>query len=127
SGQGPGSTPFSLDGSDGVDSGVDVTAWTQSTNNSWNHGYSGADPDGKLMNSFNDRNPSITFSSIPADYRDAGYSVVVYYGNNEGPSNSVLSITGSVDDTRSRTIRTGNTAQSAQHVVGYIEGTDTLG
>jgi hypothetical protein len=127
SGQGPGSTPLSLNGSNGADSGVDVTAWTQSSNNSWSHGYSGSDPDGKLMNSFADRNPSITFSGIPDDYCDLGYTVVVYYGNNEGPSNSVLSITGSVDDTRSRTIRTGNTSQSAHHEVGYIEGTDTLG
>jgi hypothetical protein len=125
--QGAGSVPFSLNDSDGNASGTQVTAWSVNTANSWTHGYSGSNADSKLMNSFNGMRPSITFSNIPVDYQGAGYSVVVYYGNNEGPSNSVLTLTGSVNDSKSRTIRTGTTTLSGHHVVGYIEGDDTLG
>jgi hypothetical protein len=127
-GQGPGSTPFALNDHTGAPSGVEVTSWTMGTNNGWRHAYTGTDPDGMLMKAFANRNPSLTFSGIPAGYQaGAGYSVVVYYGNDNGPVNSILTITGSVDDTRTRTIRTGNTLQSAYHEVGYIEGTDTVG
>lgn len=125
-GQGAGTVPFSLNDSDGVASGAQVTAWSVSEGHGWDQGYSGTNAHSKLMNSFITKRPSITFSSIPADYQAAGYTVVVYYGNNEGPSNSVLSLTGTGDDSRTRTIRSGNTAQSAHHVVGYLEGTGTL-
>jgi hypothetical protein len=126
-GQGTGTVPFSLHDSDGNSTGTQVTAWSLNTANSWTHGYAGSNADSKLMNSFSGMRPSLTFSNIPADYQTAGYSVVVYYGNNEGPSNSVLTLTGSVNDSKTRTIRTGTTALSGHHVVGYIEGTDTLG
>jgi hypothetical protein len=124
SGQGKGSVPFALKNSDGTASGVQVSAWELAVANSWNNGYVGSDPNGKLMNSFNDKNPSLTFSGVPYDYRANGYSVVVYYGNNEGPSSSILSLQGSEDDLRTRTIRTGNVATSAYQSVAFVEGTD---
>jgi hypothetical protein len=124
SGQGVGSVPFALKDSDGSPSGVQLTTWSLSTGNSWNNGYNGSDPNGKLMNSFNDKQPSLTFSGIPADYQSNGYSVVVYYGNNEGPSNSVLTLHGGQDDLRTRNIRTGNVASSAYQSVAFVEGKD---
>jgi len=125
SGQGPGNVPFSLLDGTGASTGSSVTAWTLSQNNSWKHDQS-ADPNQKLMNSFANRQPSITYSNIPAAYLSGGYSVVVYYGNNEGPSTSILSITGSINDTRSRSITTGNTAGSSYGSVGYIQETGAL-
>jgi hypothetical protein len=124
-GQGPGTVPFSLHDNEGNPTSIRVKSWTLFTNDSWQHGYTGTESNAKLMNSFTDKRPALTFDGIPAEYRDAGYSVVVYYGNTDGPSTSTLSLQGSVDDQRSLTIQTGNTAQSAYHHVGYIEGTST--
>jgi lysophospholipase L1-like esterase len=112
--QAPGIVPFDLVDATGAPAGARVTAWTQSSNNSWKHDNNST-PDHALTNDFADREPSITFSGIPYD----GYDVVVYYGNNEGPSTSVLHV-----GNQSRSIRTGNTAQSYFGNVGYVEGTD---
>jgi hypothetical protein len=125
SGQGPGAVPFALVDRHGEDSGVSISAWTMSHDNSWHHGQSG-DPDEKLLNSFANRQPVITFSNIPENYQQSGYSIVVYYGNNEGPSSSLLSVSGSVDDLQQRDIQTGNTAQSSYGAHGYLEETGDL-
>jgi hypothetical protein len=121
SGQGAGTVPFALINSDGEDSGASVTAWTVNAN-SWHMGYGSTDPNEMLMDSFNDKNPSITFSNIPEDYLESGYSVVVYYSQNEGPASSVLTVTGNVNDVRSRTITTGDEA-AGYRAIGFLEGT----
>lgn len=125
-GQGPGTTPFALVNNDGVDSGAVVTAWTQSTNNAWTHGYDSPNANEKLMNSFADQNPSITISFLPADFVTNGYMVIVYYGNNEGPSTSVVNLLGGTDDIASRTIITGDTDQGGYRGNGFMEETGDL-
>ena len=124
-GQGPGALPFALVDNSGAATSASVTAWTQSSNNSWFHGQT-ANPNQKLLESFADQQPAITISNLPADYVANGYSVVVYYGNNEGPSTSTLSITGSINDSVSRSIITGNTTLSSYGTVGFIQETGTL-
>ena len=124
-GQGPGSVPFALNDNSGAANGASVTAWTQSSGNSWAQGQS-ANPNQKLLNSFADQQPAITFSNLPADYVSSGYSVVVYYGNNEGPSTSTLAVTGSTNDSVSLSIRTGNTALSSYGTVGFVQETGAL-
>ncbi|MCX6876287.1 MAG: hypothetical protein NTW21_21140 [Verrucomicrobia bacterium] len=124
-GQGPGTVPFALYNNSGAASGASVTAWTLAINNSWSQGQS-ANPNQKLLNSFADQQPSITFSNLPASYVSAGYSVVVYYTNNEGPSTSTLTLTGSFDDSVGRSIRTGNTALSSYGTVGFVQETGAL-
>jgi hypothetical protein len=126
SGQGTGSVPFSLSDNLGNPTTIQVTAWTLSMANSWSHGYDSSLSQEKLMDSFNNREPAITFSNIPADYQAAGYTVVVYYGNNEGPSNSTLTVDGSVDDLVTRPIITGNTTQAGYRAVGFVEETGAL-
>jgi len=124
-GQGPGTVPFALNDNSGNPSGASVTAWTQTSGNSWSQGQS-SNPNQKLLNSFADQQPAITFSNLPADYVTDGYSVVVYYGNNEGPSTSTLSVTGSVNDSVSLSIRTGNTTLSSYGAVGFVQETGSL-
>lgn len=124
-GQGPGTVPFDLHDNEGNPSGIRVKAWTLFTNDSWQHGYTGTDSNSKLMNSFTDKRPALTFDGIPSEYRESGYSVVVYYGNSDGPSNSTLTLQGTANDQRSLNIQTGNTAQSAYHHAGFVEGTTT--
>lgn len=124
-GQGPGPVPLALSDNTGASSGTSVTAWTLTMNNSWRYGES-ANPNQKLLNSFSNRQPAITFSNIPASYVASGYSVVVYYGNNEGPSTSSLVVTGSIDDSASRSIRTGTAAQASHSAVGFVEETGAL-
>lgn len=118
-GQGPGSVPFDdlFDDAGNVTT-ADVTAWTLSSNNSWQHSQT-TTPDEILMNDFNNQQASITFDEIP--YTANGYTVVVYYGNNEGPSTSTLTV-----GPQSRSITTGNTAQSSYGLNGYLEETGTL-
>ncbi len=114
-GQGPGAVPLNdLVDDTGATTTLDVTGWSLVTNNSWQHNQS-ANPNEKLMNSFNDTQPSLTFAQIPY----ALYDVVVYYGNNEGPSTSTLNV-----GAQSRTITTGNTAQSSYGLNGFLQGTD---
>lgn len=125
--QGVGEVPFELLDSAGLPSGVSVTAWTLSMVNSWAMQYESPTSDQKLMDSFSNREPSITFSGIPADYIANGYSVIVYYGNNEGPSTSLLSIAGSEDDLVSREIQTGNKDGAGYGAVGYVQETGSLG
>jgi len=126
SGQGPGSVPFNLVDGIGAASGVSVTSWTQTSNNSW-HLNDHASPNAKLLDSFADREPSITFSGLGPQFTGgAGYSVVVYYSNNEGPSTSTLSIAGSTNDNVSRSIRTGNTASSSYSTVGFVKESGAL-
>jgi hypothetical protein len=124
--QGPGTVPLNdLMDAGGLPTSIDVTAFTLSINNSWNMQDS-ASPNARLVSDFADREPSITFSNIGAPYTDSGYRVLVYYSNNEGPSQSTLSITGSIDDALSRQIITGNTAQTAYSNVGWVEETGFL-
>jgi lysophospholipase L1-like esterase len=123
-GQAPGTVPFALKDNDGASSGIVVTGWTQSSNNSYQYGYASPNSNEKLMNSFADQNPAVTFSGIPSSYRDGRYTVVVYYGNNEGPSTSTLTLAGSGNDERSRVIKTGPTSSASYRLVGFIQGTD---
>ncbi|YCM42145.1 family 20 glycosylhydrolase [Verrucomicrobiaceae bacterium 227] len=113
-GQGPGAVPFVLQDDLGNETTATLTSWTQSSNNSWKHGQTGT-PDAKLMNHFANREASLTFSNIPF----GSYSVVVYYGNNEGPSSSTLTV-----GSQTLTITTGNTAQASFETKGYLKGTE---
>lgn len=116
-GQGPGAVPFdNLFDDSGEVTTADVTSWSVAVNNSWQHSQT-ANPDEILMNDFCNKEPPITFAEIP--YTANGYTVVVYYGNNEGPSTSTLTV-----GPQSRTITTGNTDQSSYGLNGYIEGTE---
>lgn len=124
-GQGPGAVPFNLVDGTGAATSVAVTNWTQTSNNSW-HLNDHASPDAKLLDGFANRQPAITFSGLGADFTSDGYAVVVYYSNNEGPSDSTLSITGAADDNLSRTIRTGNVASSSFSNVGYVRENGAL-
>jgi hypothetical protein len=126
SGQAPGSVPFALVDNLGNATGASVTSFTLSTNNSWHHGYSDPNANEKLMGSFADKNPSITISLLPADFVTNGYSVIVYYGNNEGPSTSTLSLIGSDDDNVTRDIITGNTTSAGYRANGFVEETGAL-
>lgn len=120
--QGPGAVPLALVNDSGAASGVSITNWTQTSNNSW-HLNDHASPNAKLLDGFANQQAALTFSGLGAQF-GAGYAVVVYYSNNEGPTASTLSITGGSDDTASRAIRTGNTAQSSFSSVGFIQGTN---
>ena len=124
-GQAPGNVPLALKDSTGATTGASVTAWTQSSNNSWSLGETNT-PNEKLLNSFSDQQPSVTFSNIPVSYMISGYSVVVYYANNEGPSTSTLTLTGSINDLVSRSIRTGDTSKCSYRNVGFVKETGTL-
>lgn len=119
SGQGVGTVPFDLSDNAG-NPAIKVTAWTLSAENSWHHDQT-ASPEQILMNDFNDREPSITFSGIPF----GRYSLVIYYGNNEGPSQSTLVVTGAKDDRFSKKVITGNSALSSIADAGWQEETGT--
>lgn len=124
--QGPSSpVPFALADNTGASTGMSLTTFTLSINNSWHHDQY-ATPNEKLMNSFADKQPSLTFSNIPASFQLSGYSVIVYYGNNEPTRTSTLSLTGSADDFFSRQIQTGNTALSGVRAVGFVQETGAL-
>ena len=95
-GQGPGAVPLNdLVNDSGAATDVDVTSWTLTANNSWNYGES-ANPDEILLDDFNDTDPTITFENVNSFTAD-GYTVVVYYGNNEWNSNGggTLTVNGS--------------------------------
>jgi hypothetical protein len=120
--QGPGTIPFALVNNSGTATTASVTAWTLvGTHNGWteNGSYAGADLNGKLMNSYTANQPSLTFSNIPSDYQTTGYKVVVYFKNG---TNQVVSVTGSVNDFKSRTI---TSATNVYTTVGFVEKTDT--
>lgn len=119
-GQGIGALPFSLTDADGGSTSCQVSNWTLLTENSWAH-FQDANPNEMLMNSFTDQQPTLTFSGVPASYQTSGYQIVVYYGNNEGPNTSQLTLTGSVADVRSRSIITGDTSMSSYGSVGFLK------
>jgi hypothetical protein len=125
--QGPSSPiPFPLVDNTGAATGMSLTAFTLSAPNSWYHNQT-ANPNQKLMDAFADQQPTITFSSIPASFTLSGYSIVVYYGNNEDQgTNSLLTITGSINDSFSRLINTGNTANASYGVKGWLQETGAL-
>jgi hypothetical protein len=110
--QAPGATPLlNLGDQFGATTSVDVTAWTTTPNNSWTlAGGPVVDPSARLTADFNSNNASITFADLGSEFTDNGYSVVVYYGNNEGPATSDLTIDGVIDDLITKSITTGNTA-----------------
>jgi len=120
-----GSGPFALNNNLGLSSGASVTAISILTNNSWKYDEFNS-PNEKLLNAWADQQPSITISGIPASFQASGYSLVIYYGNNEGPSDSLISISGSVNDVASRMIRTGNTAAASFRNVGFLQETGAL-
>ena len=104
--QGTPVTPLNaLKDNTGTATAAALTSWTQSTINSWSLGDTGS-PNAKLLNSFSDRQPTISFTGLGSTF-PGGYSVVVCYSNNEGPSVSTLTLTGSVNDLATRSIRTG--------------------
>ncbi|MEX2213189.1 MAG: hypothetical protein WD768_03610 [Phycisphaeraceae bacterium] len=115
-GQGPGNTGLALLDSLGSPSGIDVVGWTQSSNNSWHYDGHGSDPDGKLMGGFANQDTVLTFEGVN-DFSADGYTVVVYYGNNEFFVNDVSTITvnGQVQDIQSADILSS---------VGYVMNTD---
>jgi hypothetical protein len=124
SGQGPGAVPRSLVNQLGTATTAKVTGWTNSSD-SFGYTYSGTDPNGKLMSTFAGQTPVITFADIPSDYLKAGYSVVVYYGH-QNNANRTITLTGSVDDTRTRAVNLGGAVGvAAWDVTGYVEGTST--
>jgi len=115
-GQGPGVTPLNdLVNDSGVATDVDVTSWTLTSNNSWQYGETGT-PDQILLNDFSDTDPSVTFENVNSFTAD-GYTVVVYYGNNEWNFNpgGTLDVNGSTQD-----ILTND----AFSVTGYVQNTD---
>lgn len=120
--QGPGPVPLALVNDSGAASGVSITNWTQTANNSWHLGDH-ASPNAKLLDGFANQQAALTFSGLGAQF-GAGYAVIVYYSNNEGPTTSNLAITGGTDDSINRNIRTGNTAQSSFSSVGFVQGTN---
>lgn len=123
-GQAPGTVPLSnLVNDAGVATTIDVVNWTQTANNSWHNGDSGT-PNAKLIDGFANQQAAITFGDLGSEFTGgAGYSVVVYYNNNEGPSTSNLSVVGNGSDNVSRSITTGNTAGSSFSSVGFVEET----
>lgn len=124
-GQGPPNTPINaLKDGNGVATSVNLTSWTQTMNNSWTLNDT-ASPNAKLLTDFSDQQAAITFSGLNT-FAPAGYTVVVYYSNNEGPTTSTLTITGTANDLVSRKIRTGNTALCSYSSVGFLEETGAV-
>jgi len=120
--QGPPVTPINgLKDSTGATTGVAISSWTQTTVNSWSLGDTGSS-NAKLLNSFSDRQPIIVLTGLAVAFPN-GYDVVVYYSNNEGQSTSSLALTGSINDTAVRTIKTGPTASCSYGSVGFVEET----
>jgi hypothetical protein len=120
--------PLTLKNSAGTTTTAQVTAFSVSSGNAWgNTAAISTSGNSRLMATYLGNDPSVTFSTLPANYQSDGYTVVVYYGNS-GSANRTITLTGSVNDTRTRAVRTGvnaNAALSGQYdVVGFIEGTD---
>lgn len=114
-GQAPGSTPFGpLNDDSGTPTGVSVTGWSQSANNSWQYQET-ATPDQILLNDFANQDPTITFSDVN-DFTANGYTVVVYYGNNEfANGGGTLDVNGIQQDIK---------ANGAFSATGYVLNTD---
>jgi lysophospholipase L1-like esterase len=121
-GQMPGTVPFALKDHSGTATTAQVTTWTAaSLPNGWFYDYQGDDPHGRMMNAYSTNSPTITFSDMPEDYQSSGYSVVVYYGDSASGL-ATLTLTGSVNDSRSLQLTTGG-ASSAYATIGYVMGT----
>ncbi len=113
--QAPGETPFSLVDHNGNATSVVLESFTLTQNNSWAYGGVDANssPDEKLLNAFADKNPTLVFTGLNS-FAPNGYTVVVYYGNNEwwnGNPLSTLTVNG-----QSQNLRTNDTFAN----VGYI-------
>ncbi len=94
-GQGVSPTPQSLVNSSGGATGATLNTFTLSADNSWSLGNY-TTPDTKLLSDFADNNPSLSFSGVHSFTPD-GYTVVVYYNNNEAfisGSDSNLTVNG---------------------------------
>lgn len=116
-GQGPGATPFGpLTDDSGAGTGVNVSSWTQSGNTSWQYSETGS-PDQILLNDFITTDGIVTFSGVNSFTAD-GYTVVVYYGNNENNVGGVLDVNGSTQD-----IASGGSAGTPSSF-GYVLNTD---
>ena len=119
-GQAPGSVPLNDltadNGGTAVSTTVDVVSWSQSTNNSWHYNGHGSTPDDKLMGGFGNQDMTLTFADVNSFTPD-GYTVVVYYGNNEFFTNptTTIDVNGQI-----QTIQTSDVLAS----VGYIQNTD---
>lgn len=117
-GQGAGATPFGpLADDGGTPTGVNVSSWTVSTGNSWQYSDPSGTPDAILLNDFNDKDPSLTFTGLNSVF-SGSYTVVVYYGNNEWNLTSpfsTLTVNGSSQD-----VQTGDMFSN----VGYVQNTD---
>ncbi|MEX0778058.1 MAG: PEP-CTERM sorting domain-containing protein [Phycisphaeraceae bacterium] len=114
-------TPITgLKDSTGATTTVDISSWTQASGNSWAMNDVSS-PNAVLINAFSDQGPAISFTGLGSEFTTSGYTVVVYYSNNEAPGTSTLSITGSIDDSVSRNVTTSSSTYS---VVGFVEGTD---
>lgn len=123
-GQGPPSTPINdLTGSDGVPTTVDLTGWTQTTGNSWNLSDDGTN-NAKLLNDFSDQQPALTFADLGPEFTTAGYSVVVYYSDNENHPEVTLSVAGTVNDSVSRSVDTGPDMKHS--LAGFVEETGAV-
>ncbi|MCW1886675.1 hypothetical protein OKA04_18195 [Luteolibacter flavescens] len=124
--QNPGTVPFALVDNSGSSTGTSVTAWTHSESHSWHHSYEGADANGRMMNAFACRNPSIKFSNVPATYQDSGYSVVVYYAQTELSRESMVKVKGSISDDKERSVTTGIPGNGTSYFsMGFVEQDDS--
>ena len=90
--QGPGAAIPVLIDSTGAATGVALTSFTLSVANSYVYGYTPTTDDETLMRNFADRNPALNFTGLNTFAPD-GYSVVVYYGNNEFGAAGATTIT----------------------------------
>lgn len=99
-GQGAGTVPFGpLVDSTGTATGVQVTGWALTSDNSWSYSDVST-PDAELLSDFTEHDPEITFSNLNSVF-SGSYTVVVYYGNNENNVGGVLNVNGSVQDVAS--------------------------
>jgi hypothetical protein len=116
--------PFPLKDSSGAATTAQVTALAISGPGTW--GAAAGDKDSgnsRMMSTYMGENPSVTFGGIPTSYQLDGYSVVVYY-NNANATNRTITLTGSVNDSRTRMVRPGPTDN--YDLNGFIEGADVM-
>lgn len=101
--QGPGATPLALLDNSGGASGVTLSTFTLSANNSWTMGDNSSN-DAKLVDDFADSDPSLSFTGVHNLTGD-GYTVVVYYANNETSSGTTLTVNGVNETIRTTTTK----------------------
>jgi hypothetical protein len=100
-GQAPGTTPQALNNDGGTASGVTLSTFTLSAANSWSMGDTSSN-NAKLLNDFADNDPSLSFTGVHNLTGD-GYTVVVYYSNNESSSGTTLTVNGANETIRTTT------------------------